>query len=269
MTATCGSPSSSTSSVGSSTTVYSPAKHALEAALQVVRRDRREEADAAEVDADHGHAAAEQPRERAQDRPVAAERDGEIGVARLVDDLDAGARSATARARARRASLDVDAAVRDDRGGANRPRPLLDSLVEVIGKRRVVGAARGGGRTPGSPSGPGSPESTTPTTLAPQPSAAAATSRSTRRVHLRVAHDAALADVRAARLELRLHEHDRLPARRGERSAGGSAMPHRDEGDVADDELGANGSSVELARVRPLEHDRRADRARSLGCSCP
>ena len=54
------------------------------------------------------------------------------------------------------------------------------------------------------------------TMRAPQPSAASATSRRTRRAHGRVADDAALADVGAAGLELRLHEHDRLPAGRGE-----------------------------------------------------
>ena len=105
------------------------------------------------------------------------------------------------------------------------------------------------------PFGPGRPESTTPTTLAPQPSAAVGDLAQHARADCRVADDAALADVLAAGLELRLHEHDGLPARRGERSAGGSAIRTRDERHVADDELRRERELGERARVRPLEHD--------------
>src|SRR4051812_18706788 len=67
--------------------------------------------------------------------------------------------------------------------------------------------------------------------------------------------DDALADVRAARLELRFHEHDRLPARRSEREQRGQCLPHRDERHVADDELRRERELLDLACVRPLHHD--------------
>ena len=48
-----------------------------------------EEADAPEVDPDHRDAGAEQPCERAEDRPVAADGDHELRLLRLLDDPDA------------------------------------------------------------------------------------------------------------------------------------------------------------------------------------
>ena len=57
--------------------------------LEVVGGDRRQEADAAVVDAEHRDAGAEEARERLQHRPVAAEHDDEIGAAVAVDHLDA------------------------------------------------------------------------------------------------------------------------------------------------------------------------------------
>ena len=69
-----------------------------------------------------------------------------------------------------------------------------------------------------------------------------------------VAHDAALAHVRARRFELRLHEHDRLPPRRAQPQDGRKREPHRDEGDVTDGELRRERELAEGARVRPLEH---------------
>ena len=53
---------------------------AREPVLELVGRDRGEEADRAEVDADDGHARAEEPLQRAKHRPVAAEHDDEVGV---------------------------------------------------------------------------------------------------------------------------------------------------------------------------------------------
>ena len=62
---------------------------AREAVVHRLGRHRREEADPAEVDADHGDGGAEEPVQRPQHRPVAAEHDGEVGVVGL-DDLGAG-----------------------------------------------------------------------------------------------------------------------------------------------------------------------------------
>src|SRR5262245_8072855 len=51
------------------------------------------------------------------------------------------------------------------------------------------------------------------------------------------ADDAALADLGAPRLELRLHQHDRLPPGCGERERRRQRLPDRDERDVAGHEL--------------------------------
>ena len=72
--------------------------------------------------------------------------------------------------------------------------------------------------------------------------------------HVVVAHDAALSHVRAAGLELRLDEHDRLPAGRAEPQHRRQRDPHRDERDVADRELRRERQLRQRARVRPLEH---------------
>ena len=55
-------------------------ERAADALLERVRLDRREEADASEVDAEHGHAGAEEAPQRPQHRPVAAEHDREVGA---------------------------------------------------------------------------------------------------------------------------------------------------------------------------------------------
>ncbi len=96
---------------------------ALQVALEIRRPDRREEADAAEVDADHRHVAPEQPRERAQHRPVAAEHDREVGAARGSSTSVTPASLGDGPHPLDRA-LDVDVAVRDHRRGLN-PRRLL------------------------------------------------------------------------------------------------------------------------------------------------
>ena len=127
-----------TSSVGSSTTTYSPAKTRSRFALQLVGPDRREEADAAEVDADHGHVAAEQLRERAQHRPVAAERDHDLGLARVVDERRRPARRRPRARAATASSTSTRPCVTTAAVLTGRDR-CVDPLVEVIGKRRVVG----------------------------------------------------------------------------------------------------------------------------------
>ena len=93
-----------------------------EVALEPVGCDRRQKPDPPEVDADHGDVAAEQLRERVQDRPVSADGDRDVSVTRIVHEGDAASRRDGRDALGR--LLDVLGAVRDDRGRANRPRPL-------------------------------------------------------------------------------------------------------------------------------------------------
>jgi hypothetical protein len=64
-------------------------ERALEARLQLARLHRRQEADAPEVDADHGYVGAEKAVEGAQHRAVPAQRDGEVGPAVVFGHLDA------------------------------------------------------------------------------------------------------------------------------------------------------------------------------------
>ena len=243
-------------------------RRARRSPLERVRRDRGEEADAAEVDADHRRRRAEEARERAQDRPVAADRDGEI-------------RARPARRRSRTPLSPGHARARARRPGRTSRRPCATTR---DGLRLATAASIRSSRSSGSfgwsactrwrknsrlPFGPGSPESTTATVLAPQSSAASATSRTTRAAHLRVADDAALADVGAAGLELRLHEHDRLPAR-ARRAAAPAAAPCRTEMNETSQttSCGANGSSV---RARAFVRSSTVTRgsARSRGWSCP
>src|SRR5205085_111759 len=129
---------------------------------------------------------------------------------------------------------------------------VLDSLVEVMGKRRLFGMLE--------------VEEDLPVPLRPREprvyDAAHAGSPRRRRPrhladdappHLEVAHDASLPHVGAAGLELRLHEHDRLPSRLAEPQHRRQRKPHRDERDVADSELRRERELRKRARVRPLE----------------
>src|SRR5207237_1152125 len=59
----------------------------------------------------------------------------------------------------------------------------------------------------------------------------------------------------ASGLELRLHEDERAPARSSEPERRRERLPDRDERDVADDQVRCVRERLELARVRPLEHD--------------
>ena len=135
LTATNVSPSSCASSVGCSIVRYSPREDPREIVLQPLRRDRGEKADAAEIDADHRDPRAEQPRERAQDRPVAADGDHELRALGLVHELHTGA--VGDRPHPLDGGADVYAAVRDDRGGLNR-RVLARSARRGHREARVV-----------------------------------------------------------------------------------------------------------------------------------
>src|SRR5215210_5724137 len=71
-------------------------------------------------------------------------------------------------------------------------------------------------------------------------------------VDLGVADDTAPADLVLARLELRLHEHDGVPARLEQPQHGRQGDPDADEGDVRDEQLGAKGQLGQLPRIRSL-----------------
>src|SRR5436853_185764 len=71
--------------------------------------------------------------------------------------------------------------------------------------------------------------------------------------HLVVANHAARR-LGAAGLELRLHEHDRVPPGRGERERRRQRLAHADERDVAHDKRRRERQLPRLAHVRPLQH---------------
>src|SRR4051812_12043323 len=130
---------------------------------------------------------------------------------------------------------------------------VLDSLVEVIGKRRLFGMHE--------------VEENLPVPFRPPETrvydAALARLPRERRLghlvydapsHFGIAHDTPLPHVGASGLELRLHEYDGLPARRAEAQNRRQREPNRDERDVADRELRGERELGQRARVRSLEH---------------
>src|SRR5207302_5644733 len=66
----------------------------------------------------------------------------------------------------------------------------------------------------------------------------------------RIAHDTG-AHVLPAGLELRLHEHDGLPARHCELEQGRERLSHTDERDVTDEEVRRTRQRAHLPRTRP------------------
>ena len=85
------------------------------------------------------------------------------------------------------------------------------------------------------PAGPGTQESHTPRTAAPARGDEGAEFPQHPPAHLGIAHDAA-AHLAAPGLELRLHQHERPPARLGARERGRQHQPQRDERDVGRDQ---------------------------------
>jgi aminoglycoside 6'-N-acetyltransferase len=73
-------------------------------------------------------------------------------------------------------------------------------------------------------------------------------------VDRRVPDDTAPADLVLAGLELRLDEHDGVPARLEQPQHRRQGDPDADEGDVRDEQVGPERQLGELARVRPLHH---------------
>src|SRR5919201_6098449 len=130
----------------------------------------------------------------------------------------------------------------------------VDPLVEVIGKRRVVGlrevekelpvALRAG-----------------ETGVYDSDDVRSEADRGLRHlaqdacVHGWIPDDSSLPDVGAPRLELRLDEHDRLPAPRRQPERRRQGHPHGDERDVADDELRRERQVGQRACIRALEDD--------------
>ncbi len=104
------------------------------------------------------------------------------------------------------------------------------------------------------PFGPGSPESTTPTACPSQPEGRGGDVAEDPPVHLGVADDAAVRHVGLPGLELRLHEHEGVPAGLEQPQHGRNGDPDADEGDVADEQVGRERQLGERAGVRPLEH---------------
>ena len=168
-----------------------------------------------------GHVAAEQLRERAQHRPVAAEHDGDLRLAGVVDEPRRPRCVATSRTRPTAASTSTRPCVTTAAVLTGRDR-CVDPLVEVIGKRRVVGLREVEEELPVALRA-GEPGVYDADDACPPAERSRRRSRAARARERRVADDAALADVRAAGLELRLDEHDRLPAGRGEPQAPAAA----------------------------------------------
>ena len=71
---------------------------------------------------------------------------------------------------------------------------------------------------------------------------------------VRVPDDAAAPNLALAGLELRLDEHDRIPTGREQAQHRWQRGPDADEGDVGDEQVGAERQLPELAGVRALEH---------------
>ena len=87
------------------------------------------------------------------------------------------------------------------------------------------------------------------------------------RVHRRIAHDAAGADVLAACLELRLDERDHAPARREQRRHDGQDVGERDERDVDRDEREFTQALRQLLRIADDARSRLRGTSRA-GRSC-
>src|SRR6266566_8475987 len=105
----------------------------------------------------------------------------------------------------------------------------LDLLVEVIGKRRLVGVHEVEERLP-VPLRPREPRVYDAADARLPAERCLGHLAQHAPAHLGIAHDASLPHVAATSLELRLHEHDRLPARRAKSQDRRERKPHGDEG---------------------------------------
>ena len=264
--ATAAVPSTSTSSVGSSTTRRSPANaraspSSIPSGVIAERKPTRPK-----LTPITGTSVSQEPVQRPQHRPVAAEHDREVDVVGL-DHLGVGCRRDLLDARPRPGDhLGISVGEHGDPADGLRRR-----------RHRSSCRARPGVVPPGRltrwrkssrfPFGPGRPESTTPTASASQPRAASCDLSCHSRSRLARGDDAALADLAAAGLELRLHEHHRLPARCGQPERRRQRLRHRDERHVADDELRRE-RQLGQARGRSGARERsRADRRAGAGAA--
>ena len=188
-----------------------------------------------------GTSGAEIALQRPQHRAVAAEHDRQVGLARA-GGLDAAAPRppATAVPRRRRSRRACRA---PSRRCAPPPRAQALATASAIARSTSTSRSSAAGCPAAAtyttyswfPAGPGRQESHTPRTAAPAGGDKSAELPQHPPAHLRVADDAA-ADVAAAGLELRLHQHERAPERLGARDRGRQHQPQRDERDVGRDQ---------------------------------
>ena len=161
-------------------------------------------------------------------------------------------------------------AVRDDGRPADAPtrrRRRSSGRCHRDWVRRVD--ARGGRRTPGFPSGRVARSLRLRAVTPSQPRAASMTLSSTFRCTAAIAHHA-LHHLAASRLELRLHEDERLPARPREPSTGGSAFVTLMNETSQTTSSGENGSSVSVrAFTRSRTVTRGSDRSRGWSWPYP
>ena len=266
---------SSRSSAGRSTTSNSPASARFEAGRQAVAVDRRQEADPAEVDREHGHVGIGAAAQRPQRRAVAAEHEADVGIVdrRAIGVVD-GVELQLRRRRPwpPRSGVSIPffvssgRMVGDDRRALDRAsrRVRFDPAHRCrLRSRSLAAAARrssdAGARALAAPDEalaiagrPGQArraEALNAEARARAPSRATSTSASTR--SRGIAHDAALADPLAPDLELRLDQRDQVEARRRAAQHRGQHLAEADEGEVGDDQVGPVGKFVRApARAR-------------------
>ena len=228
-------------------------ERAREPCLEVGAVDRRQEADAAEVDAEHGDARAQVALQRPQHRSVAAQHDDDVGLLRHSSATISTPAPRQTPPAGRRASpitsgLPCVTTAARRTGSAD---CSCDPGIELIGKaglfvvdeveEELSVSLRAGKARVYDAGHAGVPAERRLRDVAQDA-----------RVNGRVADDAALR-LRPARLELRLHERKRLPARGGGIESRRQRGPQRDERDVARDELGRVRKLGQVARVHALE----------------
>ena len=228
----------------------SPANARSHSRLELVGGDRRQEADAAVVDAEHRDAGTEVAREGLEHHPVAAEHDDEIGAGLVaVDHRRRPLPAATARTRSD-ASSAPSRTTSADRANRRHRRSTVRARLAGCGWSRWTRW-----RTYSwFPLGPGSPESTTPRSSAPSAASASTTSRTTRR---RTALSRTTPFGASARPASNCGLTSTSACQPGAASAerGRQRELDRDERDVAGDELRRERQLGQRACVHSLEHD--------------
>ena len=264
-----------------SETAKSPASSRGSDAVELVGLDLGEVAELADVDAEDRHRRRVHEIHRVQHRAVAAERDARgrarranvVGVDRELVEPGRPRRRRRARAPRRRVAeprRGCAARARAPAAGRGaapaRPRVAVTRALLARGAPRrrarprstVAGPRRACARNSTLPSAPrngdGIDRASTPSPRVVEPADDFAQHR---RVHLRIAHDAAPADPRPARLELRLHQQHEVGVGGREREQVRRDGPQRDEREVGDAQIGAADRprpAASVAHVRALHH---------------